>query len=242
MEYLSDIEYESDSEFDLNSNMEIEDTYDYGKSMLIDIFESSYSDVPKLKLKNCLYLALNIYNNVITNQFENFDEINLLNYEINSSKLVFALKVGSSNTNNSNVYKRLSTEFDNNESLLYSIPIMILSGDNVRKIESDIHESMKNKKLKILMKKKNNIYKPIELYEMSEENKDDIYNYGLSSGLTCIYDVNLQKNQSWFDKIPKEIENILSGMFPYKELELLEVNDNLSKNVITHLNKNLLIK
>lgn len=238
----SESEFESEPEPESDSIFDNQDEYIYGRSELIDLFESTNSNISELKLNNCLYLALNIYNNVITNQFESFDKINLLDYEINGSKLAFILKVGSTYTNNSNVYKRLYTEFGKNESLLYSIPIMILSGDNARNIESEIHNLMKNKQLKITMKKNNNIYKPTEIYEMSEDNKDYIYNYGIACGLTCIYDVNLQKDESWFDIIPEEIENILSKMMPDKELELLEPIDNLSKECYSYLKQNLLIK
>lgn len=232
-------ESDSDSDYDL-------DDYHEGKSELFDLFKSENSNISELNQEGCVYLSLNIYNNTMTNHYFEDEEgsfylnkINLLEEQIVDSKLAFCLKVGATD---STVYKRLCDEFRDKDSLLYCIPIAIMTGNNVRKIETELHKILDDIRLKIMIKKKTTFWNPKELYEIRDEYKESILNYLEEKDLECIYDINLQKGETWFDIIPIEVQNILTMMMPDKELELLDVDDNLFPNQLQFLREKSFIK
>lgn len=213
-----------------NSNIKIIDINKY----MQDKFDEYYSGMEVLQKPNCIYLTLNIYNNVITNKSNYIIDENI--HKITSEgKLALVLKIGSTGSNKHCVYDRLKYELTNNESFLFSIPIMIMSGNNVRSIEFDIHYFFHKYKLKIGMIKKQSIYSPREIYEIDDDLKDEIYYYCEDKNLECLYNSGPKNKQTWIDFVPDEIQEILENNFPDKELEILEISDNIDKNDLSCL-------
>lgn len=228
---INDIEYDGyESLDDENTELYDENTeceYYYGKNKLRNKFYEYYSDISEFDENNCLYLSLNIYNNIITKEYD-MDVINLTDYQLKNSKLGCVFKLGSTSTKYNNFFKRCEQELSSNKSLLFTIPIMIMQGDNVRTIESEIHNILNELKLKIFMNKNCKLYSPSEIYEISDKIKDWILDYAENSKLECIYNVAVKQNETWYDIIPNKIQKILKKMFSDKELEMIERCDNLT--------------
>ena len=232
--YISDIDDFLEENKSLKNCRIDEDTqaeiYFKGTEILKDICKN-FEEEDYMFLPNCVYVLLNIYDNILTNEYEDIHEINSSDWRISNSQYGIVMKVGSTHTPNSDVKKRFKNGFDEYNALKFSIPILIMTGNNIGSIESEIHAKLKESKqgLNIGIVNKNRHSKNSrELYEMSDANVDIVYNHCIENGLKCVYENNLNEGESWFNMIPEKIQNALKDMIPDDSLKLIQVEDSLS--------------
>ena len=210
--YISD----SDSDSDSDDGVDVEIREKISKDKCKDEWKDAYEGVDALMNTKCVYLSLTIIRNAMMNECEDGGDEDCI--ELAEFAAVF--KFGHCEVPKSSVYKRMEAQF-NELGSVYSVPILIMRGNNVHSVEQIMREQLNEYKLQIACSNKKI---PREFYCLTEKIVDIVYHIGIDS------DLELLVNNLGDDPIDSLLpENIIRSV--YGDESEIQILDDTSNNL-----------
>jgi len=181
------------------------------KNQCLDIWTNEYEKYDILKETKCIYLILLFVRNCIVNtatKTENFG-------------LTAVFKFGQCSVSNSSVWQRMNSHFQTYNAV-YSVPILIMQGDNPHLLEQIIRKKLEEYELKIACSNK---IIPHEFYCVDEKIVDMIYFTGI------YHKFNLLDNSLGDDIIDNLLPDQILEKIYIDEIQILDdTSNNLTSN------------